>query len=75
MTKYQADELLNLAIMEKIPYIIVEGIDDIRIYEEIASSANIHCEIFAIISKIKFSLALPSVLFATGRYQGVFFLY
>lgn len=48
MIKYQADELLNLAIMEKIPYIIVEGIDDIRIYEEIASSANVHCEIYSV---------------------------
>jgi hypothetical protein len=48
MTKYQADELLNLAIMEKIPYIIVEGIDDIRIYEEIASSINIQCEIYSV---------------------------
>lgn len=48
MIKYQADELLNLAIMEKIPYIIVEGINDIKIYEEIANLANTHCEIYSV---------------------------
>lgn len=48
MSKYEADELLNLAIMEKIPYIIVEGVDDIKIYEEIANSANVHCEVYSV---------------------------
>lgn len=48
MNKYEADEILNLAIMSKIPYIIAEGVDDIRIYEEIAKSANVTCEIYAV---------------------------
>ena len=41
MSKFEADEVLNLAIMEKTPYIIVEGVDDIRIYEDIAGSAGV----------------------------------
>lgn len=48
MNKYDADELLNLAIMSKIPYIIVEGVDDIQIYENIAESAQAHCEIYSV---------------------------
>lgn len=48
MNKYEADEILNLAIMEKTPYIIVEGVDDIKIYEEIAGSAGILCEIYSV---------------------------
>ncbi|MDD2882979.1 MAG: hypothetical protein PHQ58_21415 [Rhodoferax sp.] len=46
--KFEADELLNLAIMSKTPYIIVEGVDDIRIYEEIAKSAQVLCEIYSV---------------------------
>jgi hypothetical protein len=48
MSKFEADEVLNLAIMEKTPYIIVEGVDDIRIYEDIAGSAGVVCEIYSV---------------------------
>jgi len=48
MDKYEVDEILNLAIMSKTPYFIVEGIDDICIYEAIARSANINCEIYSV---------------------------
>lgn len=48
MDKYEADEILNLAIMSKTPYFIVEGVDDICIYEAIARSAQINCEIYAV---------------------------
>lgn len=48
MNKFEADEILNLAIMEKTPYIIVEGVDDVRIYEEISGSAGVFCEIYAV---------------------------
>lgn len=48
MNKYQASELLNLAIMSKTPYVIVEGVDDIQIYESIAESAQTTCEIYSV---------------------------
>lgn len=48
MNRYEADELLNLAIMSKMPYVIVEGVDDIRIYEEIAKSAQVLCEVYSV---------------------------
>ena len=48
MNKYEADELLNLAIMSKTPCVIVEGVDDIRIYEEIAKSTQVSCEIYSV---------------------------
>ena len=48
MNKFEADEILNLAIMEKSPYIIVEGVDDIGIYEDIARSAGVVCEIYSV---------------------------
>lgn len=48
MNKFEADEVLNLAIMEKTAYIIVEGVDDIRIYEDIAGSAGVVCEIYSV---------------------------
>lgn len=41
MNKFEADEILNLAMMEKTPYIIVEGADDIRVYEEISGTAGV----------------------------------
>ena len=48
MNKYEADEILNLAIMSKTPYVIVEGVNDIRIYEGIANSADVPCEIYSV---------------------------
>jgi hypothetical protein len=44
---FSADELLNLAIMTKTSIIIVEGIDDVPIYERISLSVNIECDIYA----------------------------
>lgn len=46
--KYEPDEILNLAIMSQTPYVIVEGVDDISTYEDIAASENIECEVYAI---------------------------
>lgn len=48
MNKYEPDEILNLAIMSKTPYVIVEGVDDIRIYEEISRTAGVQCEIYSV---------------------------
>ena len=48
MDQYEVDEILNMAIMSKTPYFIVEGVDDICIYEEIAKSANVNCEVYSV---------------------------
>lgn len=48
MNKYEPDEILNLAIMSKTPYVIVEGVDDVRIYEEISRTAGVQCEIYSV---------------------------
>ncbi|WP_066152733.1 hypothetical protein [Aliarcobacter cryaerophilus] len=45
--KYEADELLTESIMSKTPIIIVEGIDDIQIYEDIVLSLNRDIEVYA----------------------------
>ncbi|MGR5331618.1 hypothetical protein [Photobacterium damselae] len=45
--KLEPDELLNEAIMSGTPVIIVEGIDDIQIYEQLAESAGKEAEIYA----------------------------
>jgi len=44
---FSPDELLNLAIMTKIPILIVEGIDDVPIYERLSISVNIDCDVYA----------------------------
>ncbi|WP_122220349.1 DUF4435 domain-containing protein [Pseudomonas syringae] len=44
---YEADELLNTAIMTKIPVVIVEGLHDIPIYERIMLSIGKECDIYA----------------------------
>lgn len=48
MDKYEVDEILNLAIMSKTPYLIVEGVDDIGLYEAIARSAAVNCEVYSV---------------------------
>ena len=45
--RYEADELLAVAKMEGCPVIIVEGNDDISIYENILSLINKECDVFA----------------------------
>lgn len=45
--KLEADELLNEAIMSETPVIIVEGIDDIQVYEQIAESTGKYVEVYA----------------------------
>lgn len=47
MDKYEIDELLNQAIMSKVPCFIVEGVDDVCIYEKLAKSANVDCEVYS----------------------------
>ncbi|OHY72991.1 DUF4435 domain-containing protein [Marinobacter sp. AC-23] len=45
---YEIDELLNEAIITGVPAILVEGIDDISIYEEISTKAPFNVEVYAI---------------------------
>lgn len=46
--KYEISEILNTAIMTKTISIIVEGVDDIQVYDGIAKSVNKKAEIFPI---------------------------
>lgn len=45
---YEIDELLNEAVMTNIPILIVEGIDDISIYSELANRVPFDIEVYAI---------------------------
>tara|TARA_R110002111_G_C6002121_1_gene373291 strand:+ start:5223 stop:6140 length:918 start_codon:yes stop_codon:yes gene_type:complete len=45
---YEIDELLNEAIITGVPAIIVEGIDDISIYDEISTRVPFDVEVYAI---------------------------
>ncbi|MPY01340.1 DUF4435 domain-containing protein [Salinivibrio sp. VYel4] len=45
---YEIDELLNEAIITGVPAIIVEGIDDISIYDEISTKIPFDVEVYAI---------------------------
>lgn len=45
MNKFEIDEILNMAIMTKTAHVLVEGVDDVRVYESLATD---DCEIFAI---------------------------
>lgn len=44
---FDATELLNLAIMSKRSILIVEGIDDVPIYERLAKSVEAECDVYA----------------------------
>lgn len=44
---FAADELLNLAIMSKVPVLIVEGVDDIPIYERLSMAIEVECDVYA----------------------------
>jgi hypothetical protein len=48
MTKFEIDEILNMAIMTKTAHVLVEGIDDVAIYEELTRQSSSTCEIFSI---------------------------
>ena len=45
---YEIDELLNEAIITGVPVILVEGIDDISIYDEISTKVPFDVEVYAI---------------------------
>ncbi|WP_288375726.1 DUF4435 domain-containing protein [uncultured Pseudomonas sp.] len=45
--KYSADELLGLAKISGTPIVIVEGFDDVPIYERISDSTSVSCLVFA----------------------------
>lgn len=45
--EYSADELLGLAKISRTPIVIVEGYDDVPIYERISDSISLDCLIFA----------------------------
>ena len=42
-----ADELLQSAIMGELPVVIVEGFDDVRLYEAFADHAGVECDVVA----------------------------
>lgn len=44
---FEADELLNLAIMTKTPVLLVEGVDDVSIYERLTDSVGVMIDIYA----------------------------
>lgn len=44
---YSADEILALSIMSKTPVLIVEGHDDVPVYERIADSVGFNCMVYA----------------------------
>lgn len=45
---YQIDELLNEAIITGVPVIIVEGIDDISVYDDISANVPFDVEVYAV---------------------------
>ncbi|UIZ98217.1 DUF4435 domain-containing protein [Acinetobacter johnsonii] len=45
--KVEVDDLLNIAQMSGTPYLIVEGVDDIPIYEKFKNLHNLNFEIFS----------------------------
>lgn len=44
----EADEILNEAIISETPILIVEGIDDIQVYEDISENAGKKVEVYAV---------------------------
>lgn len=44
---FEPDELLNSAIMSKTPVLVVEGHDDIPLYERLVQTTNKECEVYA----------------------------
>lgn len=44
---FEPDELVNLSIMAAIPLAIVEGVDDVPIYQRICNQRNIDVDVFA----------------------------
>ncbi|MEH8173571.1 hypothetical protein [Aeromonas veronii] len=44
----EADEILNEAIISGTPILIVEGIDDIQVYEDISDHAGKQVEVYAV---------------------------
>ncbi len=60
---FEVDELINLAIMGKEPLVIVEGIDDIPIYENILVSIDRDFEVFASENLPKISSQVCSKLY------------
>jgi len=45
--EYASDELLGLAMIMNTPIVIVEGYDDVPIYERLSAAASIDCEVYA----------------------------
>ncbi len=45
---YEIDEILNEAIITGVPAIIVEGIDDISVYDDISASIPFNVEVYAV---------------------------
>jgi len=43
----EAGELLQAAIMGEMPLVIVEGYDDVRLYEEFAKQSEVDCDVIA----------------------------
>ncbi|EGQ9299298.1 TPA: DUF4435 domain-containing protein [Vibrio parahaemolyticus] len=47
MEQYNINDIVSQSIMTKVPTIIVEGIDDIQVYEDISKSANVRSHVVA----------------------------
>ncbi|MCS0025199.1 hypothetical protein [Vibrio antiquarius] len=47
MEQYNINDIVSQSIMTKVPTIIVEGIDDIQVYEDISKSANVKSHVVA----------------------------
>lgn len=60
--QYEIDELLNEAVMTNTPSVIVEGIEDIAIYSEIARKVSFPVEIYAIESISEFGEGCSEVI-------------
>lgn len=45
--EYASDELLGLAMIMNTPIVIVEGYDDVPIYERLSAAASVDCEVYA----------------------------
>jgi len=61
---YEIDELLNEAIMTKVPSVLVEGVDDIEVYDAICGFVTHDVEIYAIETIKGFSRGCEQVILA-----------
>ena len=61
---YEIDEILNEAIITGVPALIVEGIDDISIYDNLALKVPFEYEVYAVENIEGFSEGCEQVILA-----------